>query len=249
MPRIPPLAEVLPIELTAHTTPKWPECTAARAKIESARIRARKEFLEAMHQSLPKDLPQNQWPNDRVLFRNYVVTVWFALNHELCELGRRRKWQHKLQADHIRQRSEEFLEGFTTLIAYPEDGRDRFGRPLEGVIEGYVRLSRRFQELIQQHELWDEGQAELLAVSDQQGGKRKNRTVRQLAAIEKTARPQSAGISSGSAVLAPGPSRILRKRRTLTKGTSLAIPAVAKTPVLPLSSAMRRSSRRNWDTQ
>jgi hypothetical protein len=43
-----PLNEVLPVELAAYTAPKWPECTAARARIESARIRAQEEFFETL---------------------------------------------------------------------------------------------------------------------------------------------------------------------------------------------------------
>jgi hypothetical protein len=186
LPRIPPLAEVLPVELTAHTAPKWPECTAARARIEGVRIRAQKAFFRAIRRNLKKP-PKPQ--EDHFLFRNYIMAVWFVLVCELCLLGRRRKWQHKLPADRIGQCSEQFLERFTIFIAHPEDGRDRYGRPLEGVIEyglGHSpNLSPSFWKMIKQHKFWHAGQAELLAVSDHQGGKRKNRIARQLAAIEK----------------------------------------------------------------
>jgi hypothetical protein len=171
MPRI-PLAEVLPAELTTHTA-QWPECIAARARIESARIRARKEFLKAIRQNLK---PQE----DIFFFRNYIVAVWFALVCELCLLGCRRKWRHILPADHIQLRSEQFLEAFTILIAHPEDGRDRYDRPLQHVIERYQfppsTLSLSFRKMLEQHELWDEGQEEFEAVADYQGGKPRRKT-------------------------------------------------------------------------
>jgi hypothetical protein len=180
------LAEVLPVELTAYAAQQWPECTAARARIESARIRARKAFFKAIRRNLKKP-PKPQ--EDHFFFRNYIVAVWFALVYELCLLGRRRKWRDLLPADHIRLRSEQFLEWFTILVAHPEDGRDRYGRPLEHVIESSLghgsSLSPRFRKMLEQHKFWHAGQAELLAVSDHQGGKRKNRTARQLATIEK----------------------------------------------------------------
>jgi hypothetical protein len=183
MPTIPSLAEVLPIELSASIAP---ECIAARARIESARIRAQKALFRAIQRNLKKPPKPNE---DHFFFRNYVVTVWFVLVYELCVLGRRPKWRHIFPADHIRERSKRSLEKFTIFIAHPEDGRDRYGRPLEGVIEygsGHsLGLSPRFWKMIKQHKFWHAGQAELLAVSDHQGGKRKNRTACQLAAIEK----------------------------------------------------------------
>jgi hypothetical protein len=160
--------------------PKWSECIAARARIESERIRAQKEFVETRQQEPPAGW--STATHDLYAFSDYVAAVWFALNRELCTLGLRRKWRHIFPADHIRQRSEEFLEGFTTLIAYPEDGRDRHGRPLEGVVESYVRLSRRFQELIKQNKLWDEGKSELKATADHQGGKLRKKTRKKLQA-------------------------------------------------------------------
>jgi hypothetical protein len=168
----PPFAEILPVELTAYTGPKWPECTAARGRIESDRSRAREKFLEIRRQD-----PPATGTHDRYAFLNYIVTVWYSLNHELCVLGRRRKWRHVLPADHIRLRAKQFLENFTIFIAYPEDGRDRYDRPLEGIIEHHLghspNLSSSFWKLIEQHELWTTGEAERVETADHQGGKRK----------------------------------------------------------------------------
>jgi hypothetical protein len=65
-------------------------------------------------------------------------------------------------------------------IAHPEDGRDRFGRPLEGVIEHPLwhssRLLPNFQKIVEQHELWSAGEAERQAVADHQGGKPRKKT-------------------------------------------------------------------------
>jgi hypothetical protein len=176
------LAEILPIELSESA----PECIAARARIESVRIRAQKAFFRAIRRNLKK--PPKPW-EDHFFFRNYIVAVWFELNHQLCELGRRRKWQHKFPADRIGQCSEQFLERFTIFIAHPEDGRDRYGRPLEGIIEYRLghspSLSPSFREMLKQLKFWHAGQVELLAVSDYQSGKQKNRIARQLATVEK----------------------------------------------------------------
>jgi hypothetical protein len=162
------LAEALPIELSASIAP---ECIAARARIESARIRAQEDFLEEIRQARRQN---PQFYVERQAFCTFVLTVWFAVNHELCSLGRRRKWRHRLPADDIRELSERFLENFTIFVAHP-DGRDRYGRPLEGVIESRLYhspdLSPGFRKLIEQHKLRDAARTELKAVADHQGGK------------------------------------------------------------------------------
>jgi hypothetical protein len=116
---------VLPSELTAYTAPKWPECIAARARIESVRIRAQKKFIETRQRALRQD-PQPDFNFEEQAFGTYILSVWLAVIQELCLLGRRHKWRHVLPADHIRLLSERFLESFTTLVAHPEDGRDRY---------------------------------------------------------------------------------------------------------------------------
>ena len=175
MPRI-PLAEVLPAELTAYATPKWPEIIAACARIESARNGAQEEFLEAIRQARQQNL---QFDLERQAFCTYVLTVRLAVNHELCLLARqparRRKSQQPLPVYRVRDLLERFLENFTIFVAYPEDGRDRHGRPIEHVIEHRLghspSLSPSFRELVEQHKLWAEGQAELKAAADHQDGK------------------------------------------------------------------------------
>src|SRR5262245_48577632 len=103
----PPFADILPTELTNSV----PEYTAAVARIESVRIKAREAFLKAIRRNL--------WPQkDLRLFANYVISVWFALNHELCLLGRQRKWRFVWGVIHIRQRSEKFAEDFAIWKAH-----------------------------------------------------------------------------------------------------------------------------------
>jgi hypothetical protein len=95
-------------------------------------------------------------------------------------LGRRRKWRHVFRADHIPELSNRFLENFTIFIAHPEDGRDRYSRPLEGVIEHHLshspNLLPSFRKMLEQHKFWHAGQAELQATADYQGGQRRKKT-------------------------------------------------------------------------
>jgi len=90
-------------------------------------------------------------------------------------LGRRRKWRHILPADHIRALSNQFLENFTIFKAYPEDGKDRYNRPFEGVTDSRGLLPG-FRKMLEQNELWQAGQAELEAIADHQGGKPRKKT-------------------------------------------------------------------------
>jgi hypothetical protein len=186
----PPVAVILPVELTASLEP---ECTAAIARIESVRIKSREAFLKSIQQNLwtEKDLP---------LFVNYVMTVCFAVNHELCTLGRRRKWRPVWRVTHIRQRSEQFREAFIVFKAYPEDGRDRYGRPLERVSDDRGRLLPGFQKMLEQHELWDAGQTELSAVAKHQAGRR---PVDLLPSQKQPGRPFQARKKQGAATQPP----------------------------------------------
>jgi hypothetical protein len=176
-------SETLPDVLTAYTAgvfrkpdspitaPKWPEIIAARARIESARIRAQKEFLEAIRQA--RQRPQLASDFERLAFCTYITSVWLALTRELCSLGRRRAWRHLLPADYIRELLEHFLEDFTISVAHPEDGKNRYGQRLEGVVEHHLRassLSPGFRKLIEEHALWREGRAALQAAADYQAG-------------------------------------------------------------------------------
>ena len=137
-----------PREFSAH----------ARAKVEAAKIRARRRYVERREND--RDLRYGSDHESNL--REYILRVFLAFAKEACQLGS----EGVLGADRIRKECAEFLRRFT-IEAYYEDGYDRGGSRLSEMTSHWSGgLLTRVEQEYRKASEWQKYEGLLLATAD-----------------------------------------------------------------------------------
>jgi hypothetical protein len=134
---------------------------AARARIESARLRANRELEQARKEHPPDDLTTSRW--DLCALYVYILNIFRAFTREACGLGKKRVWG----VDYIRSQADEFLRKLTIQANF-EKGLDRFRDRTSSLTEGCGDLKQAVKAAFEKSEEWKEYENELLEVAELQ---------------------------------------------------------------------------------
>jgi hypothetical protein len=135
---------------------------AARTRIEIAYIQATQDLIK-MQEEEP-EARFGEAKHDLYGFYIFLLSVWRAYAHELCDLGRQRPRDWPVHR--IRKEANQFRDSFAH-IAYQELGRNRRAQPLPAVTDIYGNLLQHVVDIFQRDKSQREFEAELQDVANQ----------------------------------------------------------------------------------